>query len=291
MQISRFSLPTTRSLFVLVRSRAGSHTVAARNAAASCACISASPSTMARISPAAASRAAAWLDRCESGEAVGGASLMRSMADSATAPDFAVQFFPEGGNLVAGQPNIVAFKAIDNNGYPIEVSGTVKNAKGDNSAVIKTLHDGMGSFEITPADAQDIFKATVKSAKGQTKTQALPAAITTGASLKVFNKGSRIFYQAVPANAGDTAFNDLAIIGQMGGQLVYKANLDVGEGRISGVVLMGLPIALFIAVYYLNPTYVMLLFTEEMGKQMIAAAAVLQVLGAICIKKIVNIKI
>lgn len=64
-----------------------------------------------------------------------------------------------------------------------------------------------------------------------------------------------------------------------------------GEGRISGVVLMGLPIALFIAVYYLNPTYVMLLFTEEMGKQMIAVAAVLQVLGAICIKKIVNIKI
>ena len=157
-------------------------------------------------------------------------------ADSATAPDFAVQFFPEGGNLVAGQPNIVAFKAIDNNGYPIEVSGTVKNAKGDNSAVIKTLHDGMGSFEITPADAQDIFKATVKSAKGQTKTLALPAAITTGASLKVFNKGSRIFYQAVPANAGDTAFNDLAIIGQMGGQLVYKANLDVGEGRISGFI-------------------------------------------------------
>ncbi len=64
-----------------------------------------------------------------------------------------------------------------------------------------------------------------------------------------------------------------------------------GEGRISGVVLMGLPIALFFAVYYLNPDYVMLLFTEELGRKMIAAAAVLQVLGAICIKKIVNIKI
>ncbi|MGC1272837.1 MAG: type II secretion system F family protein [Planctomycetaceae bacterium] len=64
-----------------------------------------------------------------------------------------------------------------------------------------------------------------------------------------------------------------------------------GEGRISGVVLMGLPIALFVAVYYLNPTYVMLLFTEELGRQMIAGAAVLQVLGAVTIKKIVNIKI
>jgi tight adherence protein B len=64
-----------------------------------------------------------------------------------------------------------------------------------------------------------------------------------------------------------------------------------GEGRISGVVLMALPIALFFAVYYLNPDYVMLLFTEELGRKMIAAAAVLQILGAVAIKKIVNIKI
>lgn len=64
-----------------------------------------------------------------------------------------------------------------------------------------------------------------------------------------------------------------------------------GEGRISGVVLMGLPIALFFAVYYLNPDYVMLLFTEPLGKKMIAVAAVLQVLGAVAIKKIVAIKI
>lgn len=64
-----------------------------------------------------------------------------------------------------------------------------------------------------------------------------------------------------------------------------------GEGRISGVVLMGLPIALFMAVYYLNPPYVMLLFTEELGRKMIAVAVVLQILGAVVIKKIVDIKI
>ena len=64
-----------------------------------------------------------------------------------------------------------------------------------------------------------------------------------------------------------------------------------GEGRISGVVLMGLPIALFMAVYYINPKYVMLLFTEPMGRQMMAGAVVLQILGAVTIKKIVDIKI
>src|SRR6516225_4014567 len=64
-----------------------------------------------------------------------------------------------------------------------------------------------------------------------------------------------------------------------------------GEGRISGVVLMALPIVLFFVVYHLNPSYVMLLFTDPLGRKMIAVAAVLQVMGAVCIKKIVNIKV
>lgn len=64
-----------------------------------------------------------------------------------------------------------------------------------------------------------------------------------------------------------------------------------GEGRISGIVLMALPIVLFFVMYYLNPEYMMLLFTEEMGRKMIAGAVFLQILGAICIKKIIEIKI
>ena len=64
-----------------------------------------------------------------------------------------------------------------------------------------------------------------------------------------------------------------------------------GEGRISGVVLMALPIALFFVVYYMNPSYMMLLFDDPLGRKMIAVAAFLQVLGAVTIKKIVNIKV
>lgn len=64
-----------------------------------------------------------------------------------------------------------------------------------------------------------------------------------------------------------------------------------GEGRISGVVLMGLPPCLFAAVYSLNPEYVMILFDREEGRKMLAATGFLQVLGAICIKKIIDIKV
>jgi tight adherence protein B len=64
-----------------------------------------------------------------------------------------------------------------------------------------------------------------------------------------------------------------------------------GEGRLSGVVLLALPPVLFLAVYYLNPRYCMMLFTDPMGRQMLAGAVILQILGALVIRKIVNIKV
>lgn len=64
-----------------------------------------------------------------------------------------------------------------------------------------------------------------------------------------------------------------------------------GEGRMSGAVLMALPVVLFIAVYTLNPDYVMLLFTEPMGRKMLGGAIFMQLLGAVVIRRIINIKI
>lgn len=64
-----------------------------------------------------------------------------------------------------------------------------------------------------------------------------------------------------------------------------------GEGRLSGIVLLALPPVLFLAVYRLNPEYVTPLFTDPMGRQMLAGGIVMQLLGAIVIKKIINIKV
>ena len=64
-----------------------------------------------------------------------------------------------------------------------------------------------------------------------------------------------------------------------------------GEGRLSGIVLLALPFALFFAVYYLNPKYLMVLFTDPMGTKMLVVAIVMQLLGALVIRKIVNIKV
>jgi tight adherence protein B len=64
-----------------------------------------------------------------------------------------------------------------------------------------------------------------------------------------------------------------------------------GEGRLSGIVLLALPPVLFLVVYRMNPGYIGLLFTDVMGKKMLAGAIVMQVLGALLIRKIINIKV
>jgi tight adherence protein B len=64
-----------------------------------------------------------------------------------------------------------------------------------------------------------------------------------------------------------------------------------GEGRLSGVVLIALPFALFGFMLHIKPDYVEKLWTEPLGIKMSVGALVLQVLGAICIKKIVDIKV
>ena len=64
-----------------------------------------------------------------------------------------------------------------------------------------------------------------------------------------------------------------------------------GEGRLSGVVLLALPPLLFVTMLKLNYDYVMMLFEEPLGRQMLAGGIVLQILGAIAIKKIITIKV
>ncbi|WP_423735758.1 MG2 domain-containing protein [Chitinophaga caseinilytica] len=156
-------------------------------------------------------------------------------AGEAAAPkEYSVQFFPEGGDLITDVSSAVAFKAIDENGYPAKVAGVVKDSKGAQIAVIETLHDGMGSFELKPA-AGETYKAVVTNAGGQQKSFDLPAVKPSGIALKVYNRGARIFY-LTGFNNLEASQNDMLLIAQMHNQVIYKADLNVAEGKVSGLI-------------------------------------------------------
>jgi tight adherence protein B len=64
-----------------------------------------------------------------------------------------------------------------------------------------------------------------------------------------------------------------------------------GEGRLSGIVLISLPFALFAFMLNSKPDYVESLWTTELGRKMSVGAIIAQILGALTIRKIVNIKV
>jgi tight adherence protein B len=63
------------------------------------------------------------------------------------------------------------------------------------------------------------------------------------------------------------------------------------QGRLSGMILMLIPLFLGMTIYLFNKEYMMLLFTTSTGLTMITAAIVSQMFGFLMIRKIINIDI
>jgi tight adherence protein B len=63
------------------------------------------------------------------------------------------------------------------------------------------------------------------------------------------------------------------------------------EGRLSGIVLIALPIGLFLLMLHMKPDYVELLWTDELGIKMSIGAIILMLIGSYAIKKIIDIKV
>jgi tight adherence protein B len=74
-------------------------------------------------------------------------------------------------------------------------------------------------------------------------------------------------------------------------QILGQVQALTGEGRLSGVVLLALPPSLLAFIYMTNPDYAGLLFSEPAGVKMLVVAGVLQLVGAVAIKKIITIKV
>lgn len=95
---------------------------------------------------------------------------------SATASDqrpVDLQFFPEGGDMVAGIPNEIAFKALNANGLGESIEGEVYDEQGMMVVAFNDHFAGMGSFVFTPK-AGTQYVAKLKKGNGETYDYPLP---------------------------------------------------------------------------------------------------------------------
>lgn len=74
-------------------------------------------------------------------------------------------------------------------------------------------------------------------------------------------------------------------------QLFGTVQALTAEGRLSGYVLLALPVVVFLVMLKINKDYANMLFYDPMGRMMLTTAIVMQLMGWAMIKKIVNIKV
>ncbi len=76
-----------------------------------------------------------------------------------------IRFFPEGGKIIEGIENIIAFKAVDSYGLPVEIAGILIDESGQQIEKIQSTCMGMGKFTLNPMLKQykvHIFKPMIE---------------------------------------------------------------------------------------------------------------------------------
>ncbi|MBL7749701.1 MAG: hypothetical protein JNM19_19845, partial [Chitinophagaceae bacterium] len=162
-----------------------------------------------------------------------GKNNMQVAGEKKTSNKIKVEFFPEGGNLVNGFTNTVAFKATDSKGLPVAATGTIRNAKNEEVAVLNSYHDGMGMFELQPVANGGYY--ALLNGDASSEKYFLPAAVDKGIVLTVLPHPQGSFFE-LQQKTGDPSFEAAYMIGQMQHRVVFQQNFSPGKATAQGVI-------------------------------------------------------
>ncbi len=139
-----------------------------------------------------------------------------------------IQFFPEGGNIVAGLPIRMAFKATDGFGKSITVKGKITTAAGDSVAAFESTHSGMGSFVFTPLPGVT-YTATGKYDGRELMSEPLPKASIKGFVLAVQDNGNAYTatIRADDVTAASISGKPVAVAVRFAGKLRFSQNVSL----------------------------------------------------------------
>jgi len=99
-------------------------------------------------------------------------------------PAYALQLFPEGGNLVTGLSSKVAFHLTDQSGKAAQGKGYLLNEKNDTLSNFTPFKFGMGHFNLTPQTGGD-YKVVFRLNDGNTVSAAVPKSYEKGYTMQL----------------------------------------------------------------------------------------------------------
>ncbi len=155
----------------------------------------------------------------------------RLSTPSAGQDKIVLDFFPEGGNMVAGLSTTVAFKASTLAGKPIDVSGSVFNQSGKLVTTFFSTHDGMGMFDLSPIANERYYVLL----NGKTEQYQLPTVVSNGIVLTVMPHPQGSFFE-VKQKEENEDFIAAYMLGQMQHHIVFRKNFAANQTSFEGVI-------------------------------------------------------
>ncbi len=152
----------------------------------------------------------------------------RQEAAKKESPVYTFTLFPEGGNIIENINSRVAFKANDQEGVPVAVSGTVTDSKNKIITSFNSMHDGMGFFAYTPVFDEQ-YKVTWKGPDGVLHQTLLPIAKKEGAALRVLQEPGKVTYTINRPDSCNDLFKQFTVFAQINQQTVYAAKVRLQQ--------------------------------------------------------------
>lgn len=146
--------------------------------------------------------------------------------------DYHVGFYPEGGYLLSGVEQVVAFKSESTTGVASHIRGCVMNSSGDTLATFQSEHEGIGSFLLSATDGDSLY-ASVSDGTGQEKRFKLPPVVSDRVALSVIQDDSLIHYRLCVPFAYILE-EELVLLAHVRGQVVHRSHISAEE--LTGVI-------------------------------------------------------
>lgn len=156
------------------------------------------------------------------------------LSDIKSASNIDLQFLPEGGNLLVGSKQKIAFKALNSTGIGIIVSGEIVDSKQNKIVDFSSNSKGMGIFYLSPI-ANESYSAKI--INFTEKNVALPKAKESSTALQVINNYQQ---DSLFVTLQSTLVNQpLTIIAQSRGVICYYAKLAPNTNNKSFKIAKG----------------------------------------------------
>lgn len=139
-----------------------------------------------------------------------------------------LKFYPEGGDLVAGIPNKVAFKSLNEFGKPADIEGEIMDQENNVIANFSSYHQGMGAF-VLPCVEGNTYTAKITKPKGIEQEFTLPEMLDHGYVLNVIEQNSSALQLSIQSSTPE----ELSLIAQVRGKIYYSTSIEANKGKVN----------------------------------------------------------